>query len=93
MGLWAAPRKTRDCASEALAPLKLALSLGSPCTEQEKGEEEEQKQEKKLEEEEEEKSSLKPVTGRPVCGLSAVTTSGRCGWGHHCQSQGTHAAA
>ena len=42
MGLWAAPRKTRDCASEALAPLKLALSLGSPCTEEEQAGEEEQ---------------------------------------------------
>ncbi len=32
MGLCAAPRKTSALASEARAPLRLALSLGSPCT-------------------------------------------------------------
>ncbi len=32
MGLWAAPRKTRARASAARAPLRLALSLGSPCS-------------------------------------------------------------
>ena len=32
MGRCAAPRKTKALAMDALAPLKLALSLGSPCT-------------------------------------------------------------
>ena len=31
MGLCAAPRKTRALASDARAPLRLGLSLGSPC--------------------------------------------------------------
>lgn len=51
MGLWAAPRKTRDWASEALAPLKLALSLGSPCTEDEQGEDKDKEEEQEEAEE------------------------------------------